>query len=83
MVPENKMKKGCPKRKNSAVLALLRPGGKYQDNGDLFLLTNKFEKNINPVRNKGQIMLKGMGYSRLGNGAVYKSDGGFLMIAVK
>ena len=29
MVPENKMKKGCPKRKNSAVLALLRPGGKY------------------------------------------------------
>jgi hypothetical protein len=27
MVPENKMKKGCPKHKNSAVLALLRPGG--------------------------------------------------------
>jgi hypothetical protein len=29
MVPENEMKKGCPKRKNSAVLALLRSGGTY------------------------------------------------------
>ena len=51
-MPENKMKKGCPKRKNSAVLALLRPGGTYQDSGDKSPLTNKFERNIKPVANK-------------------------------